>query len=103
MLTKRKNMYHNHARMHYCALHYDKLNPAYVLLIASLALVTFMLPFIQSHTAFAATRTWDGGGADTNWSTCANWSSDTCPTAADDVVFDVTAGASTLSASTTIR
>ncbi|MBI4356126.1 MAG: DUF11 domain-containing protein [Candidatus Omnitrophica bacterium] len=40
--------------------------------------------------AFAATRTWDGGGGDANASTAANWSADTAPVAADDVVFDGT-------------
>jgi hypothetical protein len=38
----------------------------------------------------AATRTWDGGGADTNWSTPANWSSDTLPVAGDTVTFNAT-------------
>ncbi len=42
------------------------------------------------RTVFAATRTWDGGGADNNWSTAANWSGDATPTSADDVVFDGT-------------
>lgn len=36
----------------------------------------------------AATRTWDGGGGDNNWSTCANWSTDTCPVSVDTVIFD---------------
>ncbi|MFA5842324.1 MAG: Calx-beta domain-containing protein [Candidatus Gracilibacteria bacterium] len=40
--------------------------------------------------ASAATRTWDGGGGDDNWSTCANWSLDTCPVASDTVTFDGT-------------
>ena len=38
----------------------------------------------------AATRTWDNGGGDGLWSTAANWSGDTRPTNADDVVFDAT-------------
>ncbi|MEI6039866.1 MAG: InlB B-repeat-containing protein [Candidatus Berkelbacteria bacterium] len=33
---------------------------------------------------------WDGGGSDNNWSTAANWTLDTLPTAACDVVFDST-------------
>jgi hypothetical protein len=37
--------------------------------------------------AAAATYTWDGGGGDENWSTCANWSSDTCPLTTDSVIF----------------
>ncbi len=40
--------------------------------------------------AEAATRTWDGGGGDENWSTLANWSDDTLPTSADSVVFSAT-------------
>ncbi|MGE4490171.1 MAG: hypothetical protein AB7E95_11580, partial [Kiritimatiellales bacterium] len=39
----------------------------------------------------AATITWDGEGGDDNWSTAANWSTDTVPSASDGVVF---AGAS---------
>ena len=34
------------------------------------------------------TRTWDGGGADDNWSTAGNWSGDTAPVAGDNVIFD---------------
>ncbi|MGE3316321.1 MAG: beta strand repeat-containing protein, partial [Planctomycetaceae bacterium] len=36
------------------------------------------------------TITWDGGGTTTNWSDAANWSTNTVPTATDDVVFDGT-------------
>ncbi len=39
----------------------------------------------------AATRTWDGGGGDNNWSTCANWDGpDTCPTSSDIATFNTT-------------
>ncbi len=38
----------------------------------------------------AATRTWDGGGGDNNWSTPANWSADTLPVAGDTVTFNGT-------------
>lgn len=31
--------------------------------------------------------TWDGGGADNNWSTAANWANDTLPAAGDDLIF----------------
>ncbi|MCP4358663.1 MAG: hypothetical protein GY796_11650, partial [Chloroflexi bacterium] len=33
---------------------------------------------------------WDGGGADNNWSTAANWDSDTVPGTADTVQFNAT-------------
>jgi fibronectin-binding autotransporter adhesin len=36
---------------------------------------------------FAATETWDGGGADNNWMTDANWADNTRPLAGDDLVF----------------
>jgi alpha-tubulin suppressor-like RCC1 family protein len=39
--------------------------------------------------SFAAI-TWDGGGADNNWSSALNWSSDSVPLAADTVIFDGT-------------
>ncbi|MDQ3089821.1 MAG: hypothetical protein M3Q24_01545, partial [bacterium] len=38
----------------------------------------------------AATITWDGDGADNNWSTCANWSGDTCPGSSDVATFNAT-------------
>ena len=41
--------------------------------------------------AFSAVRTWDGGGADANWQTAANWSTDVAPAANDDLVFPATA------------
>lgn len=38
-----------------------------------------------------ATKTWDGGGgADTNWSTAANWDLDTLPATDDSIVLDAT-------------
>ncbi len=45
---------------------------------------------ILSVPALAATRTWDGGGGDDNWSTAANWSDDTAPGASDVATFDGT-------------
>lgn len=53
-------------------------------------LVFGVILFVSLHSAFAATRTWDGGGTTNNWSDCANWSLDTCPTTADIVTFDAT-------------
>lgn len=38
----------------------------------------------------AAVITWDGGGGNNYWSNASNWSADTLPTAADDVVFNGT-------------
>ena len=46
--------------------------------------------FLYTKFVYAATRTWDGGGATNNWSECANWSSNTCPTTADTVTFSST-------------
>ncbi|MCD9185934.1 MAG: hypothetical protein LUM44_05845 [Pyrinomonadaceae bacterium] len=43
-----------------------------------------------AFTANAVTRTWDGGGVTNNWSEAANWSGDSVPTSADDVIFNST-------------
>jgi hypothetical protein len=61
-------------------------------LVLSLILATVIFSFSNTIT-YAATVTWDGGGVNNNWSTCANWNSgtpDTCPTSTDDVVFNST-------------
>jgi hypothetical protein len=42
-------------------------------------------------TSLSATKTWDGGGADANWQTPANWVDDIAPAANDDLVFPATA------------
>jgi len=44
-----------------------------------------------SLNSFATVKTWDGGGADNNWGTAANWVGDVAPVANDDLVFPVTA------------
>lgn len=52
-------------------------------LLAGLALAALWL---GAQSAFAATRTWSGAGANNNWSTAANWGG-TAPLAGDDLVF----------------
>ena len=52
--------------------------------------VAFVSAFLPPLSAFAAIRTWDAGGPDSKWSTAANWSSDTVPTATDIALFDGT-------------
>ena len=37
---------------------------------------------------FGATKTWDGGGANDNWTSAANWDLDVAPVAGDALVFD---------------
>lgn len=61
--------------------------------IRTLSLATAILFTIHISTARAVTRTWDGGGADNNWTSGLNWSG-TAPGAGDDLVF---AGATRLS------
>lgn len=46
--------------------------------------------FLFSINVFSATRTWDGGGADANWNTPANWVGDIAPVANDDLIFPAT-------------
>lgn len=46
-----------------------------------------VLSILVAPKTFAATRTWDGGGSDDNWSTATNWDTDTAPVNGDDIVF----------------
>jgi len=55
----------------------------------------FFMLLILVFTVFltdanSAVRTWDGGGANANWSTAANWVGDVAPVAGDSLVFPVT-------------
>lgn len=51
-------------------------------------LVLFIVGLIIAGTTSAQFRTWDGGGgANKNWSTTANWSSDTEPTSSNDALI----------------
>ncbi|HQU86919.1 MAG TPA: hypothetical protein PKY59_27545, partial [Pyrinomonadaceae bacterium] len=47
----------------------------------------FIFLLILTFNNFAAVKTWDGGGADANWTTAANWVGDVAPVANDDLVF----------------
>lgn len=47
--------------------------------------------FLLTVNSFSAVRTWDGGGADTNWLTAANWVGDVAPAANDELVFPAVA------------
>ena len=51
-------------------------------------LFAFLFMFLSANM-FAATKIWDGGGADTNWGTAANWSTDVAPVAGDDLGRDL--------------
>lgn len=50
-----------------------------------------LLVFCFPLAALSAAKTWDGGGADANWQTAANWAGDIAPVANDDLVFPATA------------
>ena len=56
------------------------------ILVSSVSLLFFF-----SLNAFSAVKTWDGGGADANWQTAANWSTDVAPVANDDLIFPAAA------------
>lgn len=47
--------------------------------------------FMFTVSVFPAVKTWDGGGADANWQTAANWVGDVAPVANDDLVFPAAA------------
>ena len=53
-------------------------------------LVLCLAVLLFSTNGYAAVRTWDGGGADANWLTPANWLGDVAPDPNDDLVFPQT-------------
>lgn len=55
----------------------------------------FSLGVIFSGQASAATKTWDGEGADDNFNTAANWSGDSIPVNGDTLVFPASVDADT--------
>lgn len=55
------------------------------------SLLALLSIFFAFTSTYAAVRTWDGGGADANWLTAANWEGDVAPAANDDLVFPATA------------
>ncbi len=54
-------------------------------------LITILLLFIGAGSSLGAVKTWDGGGADDNWRTAANWINDIAPVSGDDLVFPAVA------------
>jgi (2Fe-2S) ferredoxin len=54
-------------------------------------LTLFFTLFVFSFHVYSAVKTWDGGGADNNWSTAANWVGDVAPVPGDDLVFPAAA------------
>ncbi len=62
-----------------------------LLTLGWLAMAAVLALFLPPHErAYAVARTWDGGGATTNWSDCANWLTNVCPASGDTVTFDAT-------------
>lgn len=58
-------------------------------LLLSVAVVGGSFLSFVSFTRAAAV-VWDGGGVDTNWNTCENWTGDLCPGAGDVATFNGT-------------
>src|SRR5207237_1056060 len=54
-------------------------------------LIVFIGIVFLSTAAFAATRTWDGGGTNSFWSNPTNWVGDIAPVAGDTLSFPVVA------------
>jgi hypothetical protein len=52
----------------------------------------FAAMIFSAAGAMCATVTWDGGAATNNWNDANNWSNDTLPTSADDVVLPGNSG-----------
>lgn len=55
------------------------------------AIFSMAILLLAASSSFSAVKTWDGGGADANWQTAANWVGDTAPIAGDDLVFPAAA------------
>ncbi|MFI4911514.1 MAG: hypothetical protein ACIAQZ_07590 [Sedimentisphaeraceae bacterium JB056] len=55
------------------------------------------------NALFAVDVSWDGGGADNNWSTAANWNNDTVPADGQRVIIDIANADVLLDANTTAR
>ncbi len=60
--------------------------------ITFVVLCSFLSSFFTflPKPTYAATYTWDGGGATNNWNEAANWSSDTIPGTGDIALFNAT-------------
>ena len=52
-----------------------------------ITLLLVSIVFVTAHPLGAADRTWDGGGANVNWSTITNWDGDATAPVANDVLF----------------
>jgi hypothetical protein len=50
-----------------------------------------LIILLSAVNAFSAVKTWDGGGADANWTNAVNWVGDVAPAANDDIVFPASA------------
>lgn len=61
---------------------------AFVLAVAFVA--TLLVQITLTMPAHAVARTWDGGGVDNNFSTAANWDSDTLPVSGDTIYLNTT-------------
>lgn len=60
------------------------------ILSIALAIASIVFFIVKTDFVIAASYTWDGGGSTNNWSDCANWTLDICPTSADTVTFNGT-------------
>src|SRR5688572_21767153 len=67
-----------------------RLKPSFELCLLLAVIVSIVDLLVFTTPVFAATRTWDGGGATNNWSEAANWSDNTAPVSGDIAVFNGT-------------
>ena len=83
-----------------------KLPKIYFKKIASILLSIFIaiaaLVYLPPEKTWAASVSWDGGASTANWADALNWSTDTVPTADDDVLIDLTTTVN-IAASTTVN
>jgi len=92
-MTKQKNDQTTPVKVGTRTYYVGSAQPARLITAGVLAVifaVFFTLPLIRNNHAAALALTWDGGGVDNNWSTCENWTSDTCPSSGDALTFNST-------------
>ena len=58
----------------------------------NLLLPLLPLTLLAAGSVTGATRNWDGGSADSNWTTPQNWENNVAPAAGDDLVFSTGEG-----------
>lgn len=98
LISRRKDIESNKVQMRLDIIKFARTHYPIAGLVFSLFLILFIQFVSLTGSVFgllqlylspvsASTWGWDGGGVTNNWSECANWTSDTCPTGTDTAQF----------------